>query len=139
VPLATLVTPNAPEAALLAGCTVHDVASAREAAKRIADLGVRHVLVKGGHLDGARSIDVLLTDGVVHELDAPRITTRAGHGTGCTLSAAITARLALGESIVVAVVAAKKWLSEALSNAPDVGHGTGPVDHFVPVRDLPRP
>lgn len=133
LPRAYLITPNAPEAEVLAGLSVHDVASARAAALAIRALGATHVLVKGGHLEGERSVDVLLVDDVFVELDAPRITTTAGHGTGCTLSAAITARLARGESLVDAVTRSKHWVARALTEAARIGHGTGPVNHFVPV------
>lgn len=129
LPVAHLVTPNAPEAEALSGVRVRDLAGAREAARAIASLGARNVLVKGGHLEGERAVDLLLADGVFHELAAVRVTTRAGHGTGCTLSAAITARLARGEALLDAVAGAKRWLTRALELAPDVGHGIGPVEH----------
>lgn len=135
LPVAYLVTPNGPEAEALTGITVRDVAGARAAARAIAAQGPRNVLVKGGHLEDERAIDVLFADGELHELDAPRIRTRAGHGTGCTLSAAITARLARGDSLLDAVAGAKRWLTRALEQAPDVGRGIGPVEHRLPVED----
>lgn len=135
IPLAYLVTPNAPEAARLSGIEVNDVASAREAALRIGKCGVRNVLVKGGHLAGDTCVDVLFAEGEMHELTSPRVVTTAGHGTGCTLSAAITARLARGESLLDATTKAKAWLASALASAPRVGHGIGPVDHDAPVPD----
>lgn len=137
LPCAALITPNAPEASALAGIEVCDGASAREAARAIAALGARAVLVKGGHLSGEEAVDVLLAGGEVHELRAPRVETRHTHGTGCTYAAAITARLARGEPIVQAVTEAKRWLTEALRQAPGLGAGIGPVSHFAPVPRSP--
>lgn len=130
---ATLVTPNTHEAGVLAKREVYTLEDARAAAETIAmETGAR-VLVKGGHLDGA-PIDVLF-DGVSHhELRADRVDTDQSHGTGCTLSAAITARLALGAQLLDAVVGAKTWLTEALRTAPGLGQGVGPVNHLTPVK-----
>jgi len=134
LPAAYLITPNAPEAEALSGRPVRTIAEAIEAARAIADLGVRHVLVKGGHLADERARDVLFTSGEIHLLDSERIVTSAGHGTGCTLSAAITAGLARGEPLMASVVAAKTWLTRALATAPNLGHGIGPLNHLEPVR-----
>lgn len=128
LPHCTLVTPNLQEAAALSGRVVASLGEAREAARAIAALGPRAVLVKGGHLDGA-PVDVLYAEGVVHELRGERIETRHTHGTGCALSAAITARLARSEPLLQACVAAKAWLREALRTAPGLGAGAGPVNH----------
>jgi hydroxymethylpyrimidine/phosphomethylpyrimidine kinase len=130
---AHLVTPNAPEAAVLCGIEVKDRASAIDAAKSIAQLGPRAVLIKGGHLTGDDAIDVLYLDGHVHELSAPRLASTHTHGTGCTYSAAITARLAIGEKILDAISEAKGWLTEAIQSAPAIGGGIGPVNHHAPV------
>ncbi len=133
LPRATLITPNAPEASWLAGFAVEDRTSAKAAARAIAALGARAVLVKGGHLEGNDAIDFLYVDGDVHELSAPRIESPHTHGTGCTYSAAITARLALGESLLDAVSEAKGWLTETLLDPPRIGSGIGPVNHLAPV------
>lgn len=133
LPVAALLTPNAPEAAVLLGRPVDTLARARDAARALADQGPRAVLVKGGHLDGP-AVDVLHVDGVLHELEAERVATPHTHGTGCTYSAAITARLARGETLLDAVTGAKRWLTEALRRTPGIGGGIGPVDHFTPVR-----
>lgn len=133
LPSATLVTPNAPEAEVLSGIHVQDRESARKAARVIAERGPRAVLIKGGHLEGPDSVDYLYVDGEVHELSAPRIQTPHTHGTGCTYSAAIAARLAMGESLLDAVAEAKGWLTEALREPPRIGHGIGPVNHLTPV------
>lgn len=132
LPKAFLVTPNGPEAEALSGRAVRTVDDAIEAARAIADLGPSAVLVKGGHLDDrAFATDVLFVDGVVERLVSPRIVTHAGHGTGCSLAAAITARLARGDSVHDAVRRAKSWLTRALASAPHIGHGISPVDHFA--------
>lgn len=130
LPVSFLLTPNTQEAAALTGRTVETLAQSKDAAKALAQLGARHVLVKGGHLDGA-PIDVLLTDGTLHELHAERIDTKHTHGTGCTYSAAIVARLALGAPLLTAVTDAKAWLTRAIATAPGIGSGVGPVNHFA--------
>jgi hydroxymethylpyrimidine/phosphomethylpyrimidine kinase len=131
LPRATLLTPNVPEAEALSGLTIRGVEDATEAARIIADLGPRAVLLKGGHLAGDRAIDVLYADGVVTTFDTARVITKAGHGTGCSLSAAITAGLARGLPLHDAVRRAKAWLTEALRTAPSIGHGIAPVNHFA--------
>jgi hydroxymethylpyrimidine/phosphomethylpyrimidine kinase len=133
VPLAALLTPNAQEAAWLSGREVSDRASAKEALRAIAALGAKAVLLKGGHLSEEDAIDFLCVDGHVHELSAARIASAHTHGTGCTYSAAITARLALGEALFDAVSEAKGWLTEAILHPPHIGSGIGPVDHLTPV------
>lgn len=130
LPHCALVTPNLHEASAMSGRTVETLADVREAARAIAALGARAVLVKGGHLEGA-PVDVLYENGIFHELAGARIETRHTHGTGCTLSAAITARLARGEPLRAACTAAKAWLAEALRTAPGLGSGVGPVNHDV--------
>jgi hydroxymethylpyrimidine/phosphomethylpyrimidine kinase len=133
LPSAHLVTPNADEAAALTGLSVRTPAEARVAAVALVKMGARAALVTGGHLEGD-AVDVLHVHGDTLELRAPRITTSAGHGTGCTYSAAIAALLARGLSLVDAVRAAKGWLTEALLRAPGLGRGIGPVEHHVPFR-----
>ncbi|MGB8221460.1 MAG: bifunctional hydroxymethylpyrimidine kinase/phosphomethylpyrimidine kinase [Polyangiales bacterium] len=136
VPRATLVTPNAPEAGLLADIPVRTLEDARKAAERIAALGTRAVLVKGGHLEGsARGTDLLFVDGDVTELSASKVVLGRFHGTGCALSAAIATRLAFGQDIPTAVYGAKAWLTGALAHAFAVGKGARPVNHLWPVRE----
>jgi hydroxymethylpyrimidine/phosphomethylpyrimidine kinase len=130
LPLARLVTPNLAEAGVLCGRPVQTLADMRDAARRIADLGPRAVLVKGGHLAGA-ACDVLLDDGALHELAAERVATGPLHGSGCTLSAAIAAGLARGDALVDAVARAKRFVHDAISSAPCVGRGARPLDHRV--------
>jgi hydroxymethylpyrimidine/phosphomethylpyrimidine kinase len=133
MPLATIVTPNLPEAAALLG---EPVATTREAmasqAERLRKLGPRAVLVKGGHLDGGDSPDVLADETGIHWFDGRRVATKNTHGTGCTLSSAIAAELAKGASPGEAVATAKTYLAGAIAAADrlTVGTGHGPVQHF---------
>jgi hydroxymethylpyrimidine/phosphomethylpyrimidine kinase len=132
LPRAFLVTPNVPEAEAMSGLEVKTLEQAKEAAKAIAKLGPKNVLVKGGHLDGA-PVDVLLHGGEIIEFPGTRVDTPHTHGTGCTLSAAITAWLAKGLDLPEAVGRAKAWLTIALRTAPGLGAGAGPVNHFAKV------
>jgi hydroxymethylpyrimidine/phosphomethylpyrimidine kinase len=132
VPHAAVVTPNIREAALLAGHAVEDVEDMERAARRLADAGAAMVVVKGGHLAGGRSPDVVLADGCVQVLDAPRVVSANDHGTGCTLSAATAALLALGRPPLDAVTEAKAFVTGALEGSArwHLGAGHGPLDHF---------
>jgi len=130
LPLATLITPNLPEAEVLTGMKISGAAAMREAAKRLFALGARNVLMKGGHLAGDDSTDIFFDGDSFTELSAPRIATNSTHGTGCTLSAAITAYIARGESVLNACRLAKEYLTDALRHAEPLGHGHGPVNHF---------
>lgn len=132
LPRAWLLTPNAHEAAALTGVTVRGVDDLARAAERLHALGARRVLVKGGALAGARSVDLLSADGAQRLVPAPRLASRALHGTGCVLSAAITARLARGEALVPAVEAAKRFVTRAIQRAPGLGAGVGPLGLFEP-------
>jgi hydroxymethylpyrimidine/phosphomethylpyrimidine kinase len=137
VPLATLVTPNLEEAAWLLGRSVRTASEIVDAGRAFLDLGAAAALIKGGHREGD-AIDVLCTAEGSSELHAPRIETRNTHGVGCSLSAAITARLARGEALPDACRLAKRWISEAISSAPNIGGGHGPVNHFASVPELVR-
>jgi hydroxymethylpyrimidine/phosphomethylpyrimidine kinase len=132
LPRTTLLTPNAHEAAALWGQQVRTRPEAREAARALADLGPRAVLVKGGHLEGD-PVDVLFAEGRLHEFPVERVPTIHTHGTGCTYAAAITAWLARGLPVVEAVTRAKEWLTRALRSAPGIGQGIGPVNHGEPL------
>jgi hydroxymethylpyrimidine/phosphomethylpyrimidine kinase len=132
-PLACLITPNLPEAAALLGEAVAtDEAAIANQGERLLGLGAQAVLIKGGHRQGAESIDYLFTPGHVLALGAPRIATRNTHGTGCSLSSAIAAGLAKGETLEQAVRDAKAWITQAIAAADrlGVGHGNGPIHHF---------
>ena len=130
LPLAAVVTPNLEEAALLTGLVVDSVDGMAEAAKRLVALGAGAALITGGHLEGD-PLD-LLWDGHDQRLwRKSRIETRHTHGTGCTLSAAITAGLANGQTLVDAVDLAGRFVERAIAAAPRLGRGRGPVNHFV--------
>ena len=134
LPLATVLTPNLPEAAVLLDLDqARDAAGMIEAAARLRELGPHAVLLKGGHLEvGAESIDVLVDGAPPLTLAAPRIATANTHGTGCTLSSAIAALLARGLPLRRAAREAKAYVTAAIRAAYrlDVGHGHGPVHHF---------
>ncbi|HEU4402030.1 MAG TPA: bifunctional hydroxymethylpyrimidine kinase/phosphomethylpyrimidine kinase [Candidatus Polarisedimenticolia bacterium] len=130
LPLAEIVTPNIPEAEALTGVTIHDVEGMREAAKRIQDLGVQRVVIKGGHSKGPYVVDLFYDGREFQELKAERVDTRSTHGTGCTFSAAIAAYLAHGLTPLDAVARAKEFLTAALRAAPGIGQGFGPLNHF---------
>ena len=130
LPLATLLTPNIPETEVLSGITVSDKESMDSAALRILQLGCSNLLVKGGHLEG-KKIDRLY-GGEEREYVGENVVTRNTHGTGCTLSSAITSFLAQGLPVDEAIGAAKEWVTKALRAGADVeiGKGHGPVNHF---------
>jgi hydroxymethylpyrimidine/phosphomethylpyrimidine kinase len=133
IPLMSLITPNLPEAAVLLNEPVAASESAIESqGRRLLAMGCQAVLIKGGHGEGAESIDYLVSSSGTIALAAPRITTKNTHGTGCSLSSAIAAGLAKGEGMPTAVRNAKTWISAAIAAADrfTVGHGRGPVHHF---------
>jgi hydroxymethylpyrimidine/phosphomethylpyrimidine kinase len=133
IPLADIVTPNADEAAVLTGMRVQDEREMHAAAEAIAAMGAKAVLIKGGHIigDNANSVVDLFFDGDFTTFSHPRIDTTSTHGTGCTLSAAIAAKLSLGLSSIDAVAAATDFVHEAIKAAPQLGSGHGPLNHFV--------
>jgi hydroxymethylpyrimidine/phosphomethylpyrimidine kinase len=126
LPIATVVTPNVPEAARLTGLSIATPADLATAARRLVGMGARAVIVKGGHLDGP-AIDVLFDGETTIELTAERLPGRHTHGTGCTFSAALAARLALGDDLPAAARAAKSYVTAAIARAPNLGHGHGPL------------
>jgi hydroxymethylpyrimidine/phosphomethylpyrimidine kinase len=130
VPLATLVTPNLDEVALLIGERPEDADGMERAARRlVTELGARAALVKGGHLAGDELVDVLFDGSGVRRYVHPRARTKSTHGTGCTLSAAIAALLARGEPLERAVESALDYVARAIASAPGLGGGHGPLDH----------
>lgn len=130
IPLAYVLTPNVPEAEVLAGMSVTSLDDMREAGRRIVGMGPRVVLVKGGHLTGAESIDVACTESGFSEFRSPRHHTVHTHGTGCTLASAIAANLALGKHADEAIHDAKAYVEGAIRDAPGLGGGHGPLGHF---------
>ncbi|MFV0528206.1 MAG: bifunctional hydroxymethylpyrimidine kinase/phosphomethylpyrimidine kinase [Lachnospiraceae bacterium] len=129
LPLAFLLTPNIPEAIALTGSRIESISDMEEAAKRMWEMGAQNVLVKGGHLEGAAA-DILYDGSRIHTFVEERIPTKNTHGTGCTLSSAITARLALGEALPQAVQYAKNYVTEAIRYGLEIGQGHGPTNHF---------
>ncbi len=130
LPLATLVTPNTREAEALSGIPVGTTEAAEEAARRILGFGPGAVLVKGGHLGGARATDVLVHRAGVRRFDAARLDARHTHGTGCAYSAAIATHLARGLGLEEAVALAKEFITEAIRHGLAVGRGVGPAHPF---------
>jgi hydroxymethylpyrimidine/phosphomethylpyrimidine kinase len=133
LPLAVLLTPNLPEAALLTGQPIaEDEAQMARQAEQLLALGPSAVLIKGGHAKSERSTDLLFDGTMMHQFSSPRIATSHDHGTGCTLAAAIAAGLAKGAALRDAVAEAKYYLTAAMAAAKDlkVGRGRGPVHHF---------
>jgi hydroxymethylpyrimidine/phosphomethylpyrimidine kinase len=128
IPLAFLVTPNVPEAAALLNMPIDGLPAMRAAARRFVELGARAALIKGGHMAGADAVDVLCDGHELRELRVPRIPTRHTHGTGCMLSAAITAGLARGRSLIDAVEDGKRFITVAVANGLALGKGDGPAN-----------
>jgi hydroxymethylpyrimidine/phosphomethylpyrimidine kinase len=135
LPQAHVVTPNVPEAEILAGIRIRSVEDMRQAGRRILALGPRVVLVKGGHLAGPESIDVACTAERILEFSGPRIQTQHTHGTGCTLASAIAANLAKGLADLDAIGEARAYVEGAIRAAPGIGKGHGPLGHFWRARE----
>jgi len=131
LPIAQVITPNLPEAEVLCGFSIDDLATMRRAAAALLQFGVPSVLLKGGHLPGATVIDLLASDDGVEEFASQKIETRHTHGTGCTLASAIAAGLAQGMSLRDAVIRARAYVRAAIASAPGFGQGHGPLDHLV--------
>ncbi|WP_336594878.1 bifunctional hydroxymethylpyrimidine kinase/phosphomethylpyrimidine kinase [Bacteroides acidifaciens] len=135
LPQCSLITPNLPEAQILSGIPIHDTNDMERAARRILAEGCRAVLVKGGHLQGNNMTDILLTGfetSDIYRYNSSKIHTHNTHGTGCTLSSAITSFIARGSSLPEAVKLGKNFLTEALVAGQDIttGKGHGPLNHF---------
>lgn len=130
LPLATVVTPNVPEAEVLAEMKIETPDEVWLAARRIVELGAKVVVIKGGHLPG-QAVDRLYDGETLKEFGVPRVDTVNTHGTGCTFASAITAGLAKGKTVVGAVEAAKDYVTQAIKNSYSLGHGHGSINHFV--------
>lgn len=133
LPMATVITPNLPEAEALAGMPISTPAEMRRAAAALLALGVPAVLLKGGHLPSDIVVDLLATPDGMEEFSAPRIDTRHTHGTGCTLASAVAAGLAQGMTLRDAVLRARRYVRAAIASAPGFGGGHGPLNHAVTV------
>jgi len=136
LPLATVVTPNLYEAAILVARPVETVDHMEEAGQTLCDMGAGAALVKGGHLADGDIVDVLVAAETVHRYTHPRLDTTSTHGTGCTLSAAIAAGLALGYDLPTAVERALGFVHRAMAHAPGLGSGHGPLNHFVAATEV---
>jgi hydroxymethylpyrimidine/phosphomethylpyrimidine kinase len=134
IPRAAVLTPNLPEAEILAGHAIGDLAAMHSTAEELLGLGCAAVLLKGGHLPGGTVYDVLATATGLRVWESPRIDSRHTHGTGCTLASAIAAGLAQGMAIEPAVERARAYVQLAIASAPGLGHGHGPLDHAHPLR-----
>lgn len=131
LPLAEVITPNTPEASLLTGIEVRGTDDMKKAAGTLIERGARSVLVKGGHVEGDTLTDIYYDGKRWREWNTPRLDTRHTHGTGCTLSAAICANLALGRSTEEAVRDAREFTLQAIRTAPGLGAGHGPLNHWA--------
>ncbi|MEJ7608820.1 MAG: bifunctional hydroxymethylpyrimidine kinase/phosphomethylpyrimidine kinase [Bryobacteraceae bacterium] len=130
LPHVFLLTPNLHEAAAITGRRVESLSDMRVAAEQLVALGATNVLIKGGHLTGPAT-DLLLAGGEFYEFTSERVETQNTHGTGCTYSAAITAKLAAGTGLIEAVRIAKAYIARAIRTNPGLGKGAGPVNHFA--------
>ncbi|GCD82354.1 bifunctional hydroxymethylpyrimidine kinase/phosphomethylpyrimidine kinase [Parageobacillus thermoglucosidasius] len=132
LPLAMVATPNIPEAEALTGLKIQSIEDRKEAAKRLHELGVKHVVIKGGHDDdGEETVDILYDGSEFFYFTSKRIKTKHTHGTGCTFSAAIAAELAKGKTVQEAVQTAKSFIQAAIEHELGIGHGHGPTNHWA--------
>lgn len=133
-PLADLITPNRPEAERISGIAIDSPEDVEAAASVMRSMGARNILIKGGHIEShevevvRKAKDYLFMDGELHVFEADYIDTRATHGTGCTLAAAVAANLALGEEMRESVSIAKDFVTNAIRTAPMLGHGSSPIN-----------
>lgn len=133
LPLATVVTPNIPEAEELTGITIKNHADKRKAAEKMLEFGAKCVVMKGGHLHNEQLAEdeIFFADGTSFMIQSERIDTKNTHGTGCTFSAAITAFIARGFTLKEAIIEAKRFIQMAITNDLQLGHGHGPTNHFA--------
>lgn len=134
VPLAEIITPNLPEAEALTGIRIIDDRTVEQAARYLQQLGAKTVVIKGGHSGNSQSAvcrDWIFSEKQAFTLESPRYPTQHTHGTGCTFSACITAELAKGQSAVTAIKLAKQFITAAISNPLNIGHGHGPTNHWA--------
>ena len=139
LPLASLVTPNVPEAEILTGMSIKTPRDLERAADALLALGPSAVLMKGGHLEGDTIVDLLRTaDGAEHRFEGPRIVSRSTHGTGCTLASGIAAGIAEGLTLEGAVGRARDFVVKAIQQAPGLGRGHGPLEFAHPLLSAPK-
>lgn len=135
IPQAYLITPNVPEAEEITKMKIETVEDMKKAGKKILKLGPKYVLIKGGHLEGD-AVDVLMGENTFEVFSSERLDRKNTHGTGCTISSAITSHLALGYDVVEAVKLSKEYITEAIRHSFDIGHGVGPVNHFYKFENI---
>lgn len=135
IPLASLVTPNIPEACELTGIAIRDKNDIKKAARELQKRGAKNILIKGGHAESSDKADdyILFEDGNDMWLTAPRVNTKNTHGTGDTISACITAEIAKGHSMEQAIMIGKTYVEKTISKGINVGHGHGPLNHWVKI------
>lgn len=141
LPIATLITPNIPEAEVLSGVAITSPESRDEAGRVLIAKGAKAVLIKGGHWEGGLAIDTLYTAEGQEQFVSPRVKTTNTHGTGCTLSSAIATCIGQGKDLAEAIRAGKEYLTQALVSGMEmkIGHGSGPVNHFWhPISSIKR-
>jgi len=129
IPLATVLTPNLPEAEVITGMKIENIQQMEEAARKIYEIGAKNVFVKGGHLSDDAT-DILFDGEKITKFPGKRINTKNTHGTGCTISSAIAANLAKGMSVQEAIGAAKEYITTAIEHSLEIGRGVGPTNHF---------
>ncbi|WP_086243026.1 bifunctional hydroxymethylpyrimidine kinase/phosphomethylpyrimidine kinase [Campylobacter devanensis] len=127
--LASVVTPNLPEASALSGMEINNMDDMKAAAIKISNYGCKSVLIKGGHLREDAAVDLLYENGEFSQFCVPKVDTNNTHGTGCTLSSAIACNIASGSSINQSVKNAKEYVTNALKSGLVIGHGNGPINH----------
>lgn len=131
LPLSYLITPNVYEAEIISGMQIISVEDAKKAAEKIANMEAANVLIKGGHLTEDKALDILYNGKEYNIFESERIDSKNTHGTGCTLSSAITASISRGENLLNAVRIAKEYVTRAIENAPEIGKGFGPLYHNI--------
>jgi hydroxymethylpyrimidine/phosphomethylpyrimidine kinase len=132
LPLAKVITPNIPEAEVLTGLVIRTIEDKMDAAKSLFNLGVKNIVIKGGHdEDLSESVDLLFDGKEFYTFTSKRIPTKNTHGTGCTFSAALTAELAKGATVYDAVVTAKDFIQAAIEEQLEIGQGHGPTNHWA--------
>lgn len=131
LPLSYLITPNVNEAEIISGMKISSIKGAKKAAEKIADMEADNVLIKGGHLTEDKALDILYNGKEYNIFESERIDSKNTHGTGCTLSSAITASISRGENLLNAVRIAKEYVTRAIENAPEIGKGFGPLYHNI--------
>src|SRR6516162_7993617 len=131
----SVITPNIPEAEILAGISIKEVVDMETAARKLVEMGARAVIVKGGHMD--KAVDVVFDGKELHQLSGDKVKLENTHGTGCTFASALTAQLAAGRGLVEAATLAKAYVVKAIEKAYPVGKGRVPLDHFYRMKMEP--